>query len=198
LPYTRICNCLLDYGYVLHIVNFAILYRFYVLTCAAFHNLTWSPITCKMSRTSEYCNFPVIHVTCNYIIILLFAYTLLIMQYDWKRSLRVDLRFFTDQRYILPMVIMVKARENSQSQHLGPFPQKCNFKSIITGYLNFMHNKHCGCTRDGLRHQDNTVYVRITWLGVHALFNLQAAWRMNKVKLWKTCLRTEIVWICFT
>jgi hypothetical protein len=26
LPYTRFCNCLLDYGYVLHIVNFAILY----------------------------------------------------------------------------------------------------------------------------------------------------------------------------
>ena len=26
LPYTRICNCLLDYDYVLHIVNFAILY----------------------------------------------------------------------------------------------------------------------------------------------------------------------------
>jgi hypothetical protein len=25
LPYTRFCNCLLDYGYVLHIVNFAIL-----------------------------------------------------------------------------------------------------------------------------------------------------------------------------
>jgi hypothetical protein len=23
-------------------------------------------------------------------------------------------------------------------------------------------------------------------------------WRMNKVKLWKTCLRTEIVWVCFT
>jgi hypothetical protein len=27
LPYTRFCNCLLDYGYVLHIVNFAILYQ---------------------------------------------------------------------------------------------------------------------------------------------------------------------------
>jgi hypothetical protein len=26
LPYTRICNCLLDYDYVLHIFNFAILY----------------------------------------------------------------------------------------------------------------------------------------------------------------------------
>jgi hypothetical protein len=26
LPYTRFCNFLLDYGYVLHIVNFAILY----------------------------------------------------------------------------------------------------------------------------------------------------------------------------
>jgi hypothetical protein len=26
LPYTRFCNCLLDYGYVLHIVNFTILY----------------------------------------------------------------------------------------------------------------------------------------------------------------------------
>jgi hypothetical protein len=26
LPYTRFCNCLLDYGYVLHIVNLAILY----------------------------------------------------------------------------------------------------------------------------------------------------------------------------
>jgi hypothetical protein len=26
LPYTRFCNCLLDYDYVLHIVNFAILY----------------------------------------------------------------------------------------------------------------------------------------------------------------------------
>jgi hypothetical protein len=27
LPYTRFCNCLLDYDYDLHIVNFAILYR---------------------------------------------------------------------------------------------------------------------------------------------------------------------------
>jgi hypothetical protein len=27
LPYTRFCNCLLDYDYVIHIVNFAILYR---------------------------------------------------------------------------------------------------------------------------------------------------------------------------
>jgi hypothetical protein len=26
LPYTRFCNCLLDYDFVLHIVNFAILY----------------------------------------------------------------------------------------------------------------------------------------------------------------------------
>jgi hypothetical protein len=26
LPYTQFCNCLLDYDYVLHIVNFAILY----------------------------------------------------------------------------------------------------------------------------------------------------------------------------
>jgi hypothetical protein len=46
-----------------------------------------------------------------------------------------------------------------------------------------------------------TVYVRITWLGVHVehpLFNSQAVWRMNKVKLCKTCLRTEIVWICFS
>jgi hypothetical protein len=27
LPYTRICNCFLDYDYVLHIVNLAILYE---------------------------------------------------------------------------------------------------------------------------------------------------------------------------
>jgi hypothetical protein len=27
LPYTRFCNCLLDYDFVLHIVNFAILYQ---------------------------------------------------------------------------------------------------------------------------------------------------------------------------
>ena len=26
MPYTRICNCRLDYDYVLHIVNFSILY----------------------------------------------------------------------------------------------------------------------------------------------------------------------------
>jgi hypothetical protein len=26
LPYIQFCNCLLDYGYVLHIVNFTILY----------------------------------------------------------------------------------------------------------------------------------------------------------------------------
>jgi hypothetical protein len=28
LPYTWFCNCLLDYGYILHIINFAILYVF--------------------------------------------------------------------------------------------------------------------------------------------------------------------------
>jgi hypothetical protein len=28
LPYTRFCNCLSDYGYVLHIVNFTILYAY--------------------------------------------------------------------------------------------------------------------------------------------------------------------------
>jgi hypothetical protein len=32
LPYTRFCNCLLDYDCVLHIVNFAILY-FYINIC---------------------------------------------------------------------------------------------------------------------------------------------------------------------
>jgi hypothetical protein len=30
LPYTRFCNCLLDYDFVLHIVNFAISYIFFV------------------------------------------------------------------------------------------------------------------------------------------------------------------------
>jgi hypothetical protein len=42
--------------------------------------------------------------------------------------------------------------------------------------------------------------MRIMWPGVHVvhtLINLQAVWRMNKVKLWKTCLRTEIVWVYF-
>jgi hypothetical protein len=31
LPYTRFCNCLLDYDCVLHIVNFAMLYLFYFI-----------------------------------------------------------------------------------------------------------------------------------------------------------------------
>ena len=36
LPYIRFCNCLLDYGYVLHIVNFVILYLWYVNNTTAF------------------------------------------------------------------------------------------------------------------------------------------------------------------
>jgi hypothetical protein len=44
LPYTPFCNCLLDYDYVLHIVNFAILYLIhFILYC-----VTNFPCKCKL------------------------------------------------------------------------------------------------------------------------------------------------------
>jgi hypothetical protein len=99
---------------------------------------------------------------------------------------------------------------SSQSQHLGPF--LWNLNGNTTSKVITLPDVKILCITNMARlhvpfyiyrshHQDNTVYVRIMWPGVHvehALFNLQAVWRMNKVKLWKTCLRTEIVWVCFT
>jgi hypothetical protein len=36
LPYSRFCNCLLDYGYILHIANFSVLYDMLERVCPSF------------------------------------------------------------------------------------------------------------------------------------------------------------------
>jgi hypothetical protein len=64
LPYTRFCNCLLDYSYVLHIVNFAILYLMFTFPIVL-HNLSLSLFIFRITMFTRFCKGPIHH---NYLL----------------------------------------------------------------------------------------------------------------------------------
>jgi hypothetical protein len=58
MPYTRFCVCPLDYDYVLHIVNFAILYLYisFLFKCRnEFHIMPWLPGVRWCHNKENYC-----------------------------------------------------------------------------------------------------------------------------------------------
>jgi hypothetical protein len=83
LPYTRFCNCLLDYDYVLHIVNLAILYYIctWTLKCLiSVRKFTWFAVylvvwtdfsTCQSANLRRrwldlFCNYYHTQCVCNH------------------------------------------------------------------------------------------------------------------------------------
>jgi hypothetical protein len=85
---------------------------------------------------------------------------------------------------------------------LSEIGRENNVECIKMLYTTNMAAMFLTCTlHSKLEVASSTINVRMTWPGVyvvHDLFSLQAVWRMNKVILWMTCLRTEIVWVYFT